>query len=150
MLTDDIRLCPTLWSPAPPIASASHTIINTITSQPSSMLTAFSVVQNPTVHTLFLLYINCAFVISSLLSTYVILSFMRCLNDLAVIFASRKAETFFPYKLMVTASLLYAISAYASFHRNFLLSDSGGNLQISYIKQSKQKNSTLNSRLAKG
>lgn len=41
---------------------------------------------------------------------------------------SGNAQKLFPYKLMVTASWLYAISAYKMFHSNALLLDSGGNL----------------------
>ena len=45
-------------------------------------------------------------------------------------FGSGNAHKFFPYKLMVIASSLYAISAYERFYRNTLLLESGGNLYL--------------------
>ena len=46
---------------------------------------------------------------------------------------SGNTQKIFPYKLLVVASSLYAISAYEGFHRKALLSDSGGNLCFNLI-----------------
>lgn len=82
-----------------------------------------------TVNTLFLLYTGCVFIILFLPLLYVSV-ILSCVTwyDLVDYFWVWGPSKIFPYKLMVIASLFYAISNYGRFHRNILLSDSRRNL----------------------